>query len=298
MPIFVLAQADGTLPEPRMENLIAPAKSETSTTSVAIPRATSTTDVATSSGSTTNQFPELSEVVSDDTTLIPETSSSWAVVPYIAVALALGFGLFAFAKLNMKKKNEKKEEREEDNGRCFDIKKLMEEKLDELTDLKGHLQDKVKDKTREEIKEMMNDTAFAGALSAIEVGEKEYERLKKLFEQCMIDAGQSVKTLKFKNHLVPLILKGEKTMTWRLFDDKDLQVGDTFICKASDTNKDFATAKITSVVEKKLGKVTKEDYVGHEEYENQEKMLNNLKNYYGDKVNLDTVVKIIKFELI
>ncbi len=32
--------------------------------------------------------------------------------------------------------------------------------------------------------------------------------------------------VKFREHLVLKILSGEKTVTWRLFDDKDLQEGD------------------------------------------------------------------------
>lgn len=36
-----------------------------------------------------------------------------------------------------------------------------------------------------------------------------------------------MKTIKFRDYLVPLVLSGEKNSTWRLFDDKDIQVGDT-----------------------------------------------------------------------
>ena len=35
-----------------------------------------------------------------------------------------------------------------------------------------------------------------------------------------------MKTLKFKQCLVDQILRGEKTSTWRLFDDKDLNIGE------------------------------------------------------------------------
>jgi hypothetical protein len=35
-----------------------------------------------------------------------------------------------------------------------------------------------------------------------------------------------MKTLKFDHNLAQLILKGEKTTTWRLYDDKDLSVDD------------------------------------------------------------------------
>ena len=44
-----------------------------------------------------------------------------------------------------------------------------------------------------------------------------------------------MKTLKFASHLVQKILSGEKTSTWRLFDDKDLQVGDGLIFVNKDT---------------------------------------------------------------
>lgn len=41
-------------------------------------------------------------------------------------------------------------------------------------------------------------------------------------------AGKNVamKQIKFANDLVSKILEGSKTATWRLFDDKALQIGD------------------------------------------------------------------------
>ena len=35
-----------------------------------------------------------------------------------------------------------------------------------------------------------------------------------------------MKTLKFRKELSELILKKEKTTTWRIFDDKDIKQGD------------------------------------------------------------------------
>ncbi len=35
-----------------------------------------------------------------------------------------------------------------------------------------------------------------------------------------------MKSLKFRSHLVPLILSGQKYVTWRLLDDKDIKAGD------------------------------------------------------------------------
>lgn len=60
-----------------------------------------------------------------------------------------------------------------------------------------------------------------------------------------------------------MILSGDKTTTWRLFDDKDLRVGDLFFCRNKETLEDICKAKITSCTEKELGKVTDDDYEGH-----------------------------------
>lgn len=105
-----------------------------------------------------------------------------------------------------------------------------------------------------------------------------------------------MKKLKFVDNLVKLILSGEKTTTWRLFDDKDLQTGDNLIFINKDTGNEFGTAKILSVVEKKLIELDDSDYEGHEKFESLEKMYDAYKQYYSENINQDTIVKIIKFE--
>ncbi len=107
-----------------------------------------------------------------------------------------------------------------------------------------------------------------------------------------------MKKLRFVNHLAELILRGEKTVTWRFFDDKNLQVGDELVLGNSDTGQEFAKAEIVEVKEKRLGEVTEKDYIGHEKYKDQDEMLDTYKGYYGDRITLDSVVKIIKFKLI
>lgn len=57
-----------------------------------------------------------------------------------------------------------------------------------------------------------------------------------------------MKTLKFTSHLSEKILKGDKTSTWRLFDDKDLKEEDELIFINKETNEEFGTAKITLCV--------------------------------------------------
>ncbi len=106
------------------------------------------------------------------------------------------------------------------------------------------------------------------------------------------------KTLKFKNELGEMILAGKKDVTWRIFDDKDLKVGDELILINKDTGENFGNAIIESVREREFRDITESDYIGHEKYDSIEEMLKTYQGYYGDKVNWDTTIKIIKFKLI
>lgn len=106
-----------------------------------------------------------------------------------------------------------------------------------------------------------------------------------------------MKNLKFEPHLCEKILSGSKTSTWRLFDDKDLQVGDTLQLINRETLEIFGTATITELHAKKLGALTPEDWVGHEKYSSEEAMYATYRKYYGDRVDENTEVKIISFDL-
>ncbi len=105
-----------------------------------------------------------------------------------------------------------------------------------------------------------------------------------------------MKSLKFAPHLVKKILSGEKTSTWRLFDDKDLQEGDelTFINK--ETEETFGKGKIISLYSKTLGTLEESDWNGHEKFASEEELYTSYKQYYGDKVRPETEVKILSFE--
>ncbi len=106
-----------------------------------------------------------------------------------------------------------------------------------------------------------------------------------------------MKTLKFASHLVPLILSGEKVSTWRLFDDKDLSVRDQLEFINKETGEKFAEAEIVAIKEKPLGEIQDTDYNGHEKFENKEEMIDNYKKYYGDKVSMETIVKMVEFKM-
>jgi hypothetical protein len=104
------------------------------------------------------------------------------------------------------------------------------------------------------------------------------------------------KTLKFKDHLVSKILSGEKTTTWRLFDDKDLRVGDHLVFINKDTGERFGEADVTAMREKPLSEIDEDDFAeGHERYASRDAMLQSYRNYYGDAVDWHTPIKLINF---
>ncbi len=106
-----------------------------------------------------------------------------------------------------------------------------------------------------------------------------------------------MKTLKFENSLVSLVLSGEKDSTWRLFDDKYLREGDKLLFVNKDNGEEFGKAIIVSIREKKLEDLQDLDFEGHEKFESVEKMYETYRSYYGDKVGPDSLVKIIRFKL-
>lgn len=107
-----------------------------------------------------------------------------------------------------------------------------------------------------------------------------------------------IKTLKFRDQLAKLIVAGQKKSTWRLFDDKDLAVGDVLNFINFDSGEIFAKAELIDVYEKRMEDLNADDFDGHEKYSNQEEMYKTYRLYYGDKVGPDTPVKIIHFKLI
>ncbi len=110
-----------------------------------------------------------------------------------------------------------------------------------------------------------------------------------------------MKSLKFEHKVAQKIISGEKTSTWRLFDDKDLTVGDEIrlIDKVHparpETWTSIGTARINTVIQKRLGDVGPEDYEGHERFSSNHEMIQTYKKYYGSDVDRNTVVKIIRF---
>ena len=106
-----------------------------------------------------------------------------------------------------------------------------------------------------------------------------------------------MKTLNFASKLIPLVLSGEKSSTWRLFDDKDLSINDEIQLKEFGTDKIFAKAKITRVIEKPFKDLSSKDKDGHETFKDDEEMYETYSGYYHTDVGPETNLKIIWFEL-
>ena len=64
---------------------------------------------------------------------------------------------------------------------------MMDDKLKELTDLRGQVEGKAKDEAKTIIKEGVKGTRVGDPLVLLEEVEQQYERMKKLYQECIID---------------------------------------------------------------------------------------------------------------
>ncbi|MDO8664306.1 MAG: hypothetical protein Q7K44_02030 [Candidatus Liptonbacteria bacterium] len=205
----------------------------------------------------------------------------------VAGAAALGFGLY---KMMSGQANQNK------TNKCNLIKATMDAKFKELTDLEGRIKGKIKGTIKGALEDALLTEGEKAILKKIEGAKGEYEKLKALYEECIVDVGTGkTKTLKFRAFKAEMILKGEKTSSLRVFDDKDLKAGDELELINWDTKKMFGKAKITEIIEKKLGEVGEKDLIGHEQMEGGP--VEGLKKYYGEKVGPETPGKIVRFKL-
>lgn len=104
-----------------------------------------------------------------------------------------------------------------------------------------------------------------------------------------------MKKIKFAPNLCEQILNGSKTATWRLFDDKDLRVGDDIEFVNKETLEVFGYGQILGLKIKTLGTLEESDWEGHERFSSDKEMYDTYKMYYGDKVSPDSQLKIIDF---
>ncbi len=106
-----------------------------------------------------------------------------------------------------------------------------------------------------------------------------------------------MKTLKFESNLIGQILSGEKTSTWRLFDDKDLKKDDELTFIERETGKEFAKAIITSVTEKRFKDLTEADMKSNGGFISEKEMYEIFKKHYGLEVTPVSILKVVYFKL-
>lgn len=107
-----------------------------------------------------------------------------------------------------------------------------------------------------------------------------------------------MKSLKFSSDQIDKINEGQYTKTWRLFDDKDLNVGDKLIFINSNTGQSFGQATISKITIKRLSEINDEDRKGHKPYGSFDEIASDFRKYYRKQVKLDTVVKIVEYDFI
>lgn len=106
-----------------------------------------------------------------------------------------------------------------------------------------------------------------------------------------------MKILCFSEPLPKMILDGEKTISWRINDEKNISVGDEISLCYND-KKEFGKAKVIWVKETTFGDMTNEDKDGHEKFDSVEESYRTYSKYYKMDVKPQTRLKVIKFELI
>ena len=182
---FIFAQDGSSIPA--TDPSVSPATSSPATSSVKDPRDVVPTPPTGGSviprDSLQETTPILTEPAENETIIDPvleENEDPKGITPSTVVFI-LGTIAAIYGGYMLRKNTKGKENKKEDKSRCFDIKSLMDKKLEELTDIRGQIEGKIKDKTKEQIQEMAKDTAFSSVLASIEKTEKEYSRLKQLY---------------------------------------------------------------------------------------------------------------------
>lgn len=130
------------------------------------------------------------------------------------------------AMLRAKKGGEKSDDK---GSHCLDLKKLMEKKLAELTDIRGRIESKAKERVREKIREGVEGTRAEDPLALLEATEREYGRLKKLYEECVLTGGKR----RLRGTIIERSLKNtqvlEKTTIERMYPSDDEVLYDILI---------------------------------------------------------------------
>lgn len=174
------------------------------------------------------QLPEPTQInlgtATAETVVTPSGGSyAWAIVLGLALAI-VPFGFFAAAWMRKKEPTLSKEE--ETKNRCLDIEHLMKDKLRELTDLKAMAKEKTVEMGKELMRDLVTGTKTGDLLVRIEKAEEQYNKLKKLFEECQIDIDRyTYKGVLIENSLLDKeilkqvrVIRSRDVGEWKLHD--------------------------------------------------------------------------------
>ena len=106
-----------------------------------------------------------------------------------------------------------------------------------------------------------------------------------------------MKTLKFIPSQIEPILNGLYNTTWRLADEKNIQVDDEIQFINSENGNVFTQIIVDKVTTKRIEDISSYDIQGHESYGSIEDIIAVFKKYYGPDITTKSLVKIIKYHL-
>ena len=105
------------------------------------------------------------------------------------------------------------------------------------------------------------------------------------------------KILRFTRASIPPILSGERDISWRIDDEKNIVGGDILSLKNKD-DVEFAKALALWTKNSTLGCLTPEDFKGHAVFESEKELLRTYSIYYQKRLTKNSKVKVIKFKLL
>lgn len=111
------------------------------------------------------------------------------------------------------------------------------------------------------------------------------------------EGGNRVRMLKFSDPLPELILKGEKTTTWRVGGSGEGVAVGNKLSLCDDSGQEFAKAEVVDVNDTIFDELNDDDKEGHEKFASDSEMYETYCGYYGE-VTSKTNVKVIKFKLL
>lgn len=104
-----------------------------------------------------------------------------------------------------------------------------------------------------------------------------------------------MKTLKFTPEQIPRIQNGALMNTWRLHDEKQLNVGDEVQFINNENGETFGYGTINEIVIKRIADINDTDQIGHEKYVNLDQILAVFRKFYGQSIGPETIVKVVKY---